>query len=277
MLGGKSIPFVLGGNDGCLANLGSGAIATGDAALTIGTSGAIRITTHNVKPDKAQRLFTYLLTKDRFITGGAINNGGITAEWLSRQIMNDETPKNPDLLLELAATAPAGSGGLLFLPYLLGERAPMWDANARGILFGLNQQHTKAHIARAAIEGVCFAMRSVLEAIEETGEPVKRIFVSGGFTQSAFWVQTMADILGKQLIINNNTDASATGAAIIAMTAIGMLDDFAQSAQFFETTTSYHPQEKNLSRYNDLFAIFKAIYLNTKQEQAAISRLQKMG
>ena len=89
---------------------------------TIGTSGAVRMTAGEVHPDDAQRVFTYLLTKDIYITGGAINNGGIVAEWLSGMLLNDATPKDPDELLQLAATAPPGAGNLLFLPYLLGER-----------------------------------------------------------------------------------------------------------------------------------------------------------
>ena len=236
--------FVIGGNDGCLANLGSGVIAAQEAALTIGTSGAVRMTAKELKADDEQRLFTYLLTKDIYITGGAINNGGNIAEWLRRVLMNDDTPKDPDELLTLAQTAPAGAGNLLFLPYLLGERAPMWDAAAKGILFGLTQHHTKAHIARAAIEGVCFAMRSVIKAIEDVNGTINTVYASGGFTQSAFWLQTITDICGKEIKINNSSDASSIGAAIIGMYALGIIKNLSEATSFFSQPQSYHPNEE---------------------------------
>ncbi len=269
----QSVKFIVGGNDGCLANLGSGVISPGDASLTIGTSGAIRLTTDTIKPDAEQRLFTYLLTKDIYITGGAINNGGITMEWLSKIVMNGKSAKEPDELLQLAETSPAGANALLFLPYLLGERAPMWDANAKGVLFGLTQQHTKAHISRAGVEGICFALRSVMQAIEEVNEPIKRIYASGGFTQSHFWLQTMADILGKKIIIHNNADASATGAAIIAMYALGHIKNLSEAARFSEALQSYSPNTKTRNLYDSLFAIFQRLYPKLKDEFAQISKL----
>ena len=267
------IPFIVGGNDGCLANLGSGVISAGDASLTIGTSGAIRMTTNKRQPDVAQRIFTYLLTKDIYISGGAINNGGITLEWLSKTILNDATPKEPDEVLRLAATVPAGADRLLFLPYLLGERAPMWDAAAKGVLFGLTQQHTKAHIARATVEGICFALRDVMHATEETNGTINRIYASGGFTQSSFWLQVMADVLGKEIIINNSADASATGAAMIGMNALGWINDLSATAHFFTPQQTFSPDVSLHKTYTSLFLIFQSLYSKLKDSFVAISNL----
>lgn len=271
----QTISFVVGGNDGCLANLGSGVISPGDASLTIGTSGAVRMTINKPKQDEAQRTFTYLLTKDIYITGGAINNGGVTLEWLSKTLMNDATPTHPDELLTIAETAPAGADNLLFLPYLLGERAPMWDAAAKGVLFGISQQHTKAHIARAAVEGICFALRDVMEAIEETNGVIKIIYASGGFTQSSFWLQTMANILGKEIRVNKGADASATGAAVIGMYALKKINQLPDAMHFFSIQKTFYPDETVHEMYNSLFLIFQSLYQKLKGAFAAISTLKK--
>ncbi len=268
---GQSVSFVVGGNDGCLANLGSGVINAGDASLTVGTSGAVRMTTKTMRTDEKQRTFTYLLTKNSYISGGAINNGGVTLEWLSRTILHDNTPKEPDELLQLAETAPAGADNLLFLPYLLGERAPMWDATAKGVLFGITQHHTEAHIARAAVEGICFAMRDVLEATEDANGNIKTIFASGGFTQSQFWLQTMADIVNKKIVINNSADASATGAAIIGLYAMKYLTGLSDSTHFFKARKTYYPTASTKEKYDSLFAVFQTLYPKLKDSFAAIN------
>ncbi len=269
----KPLQFIAGGNDGCLANLGSGVIEHRNAALTIGTSGAIRMTANNAITDQKQRTFTYLLTKDIYITGGAINNGGITLEWLSKLLMNDVTPAEPDELLQLAQTSAAGANHLLFLPYLLGERAPMWDATAKGVLFGLTQQHTKADIARATLEGICFALRDVLKAIEEVNGTITTIYASGGFTKSTFWLQTMSDILSKEILLNNSADASATGAAIIGLYALGYIKNLEESKKMFAVQQTFFPQASTQEIYGSLFSIFQSLYPKLKEEFTAISKL----
>ncbi len=267
--------FITGGNDGCLANLGCGAIATGDAALTIGTSGAVRMTGATVKPDKQQRVFTYLLNEQVYITGGAINNGGIVLEWFDK--LFSEESEEPDIsrVLQLAATAPAGAGGLLFLPYILGERAPMWDAAAKGTFIGLNNQHTKAHLARAAIEGICFAMRSVVQAIEDTNGSIRNLYASGGFIKSAFWLQLLADILGKKIIVNNSADASATGAAIIGFYATGIMKDINGATTFLKAEAIYEPTQNLQKQYDPLYAIFRSLYPALKEAFEKINEMQR--
>ncbi len=268
-----TIVFIAGGNDGCLANLGSGVLSSGDASLTIGTSGAIRLTTGHPKPDDAQRLFTYLLTRDIFVTGGAINNGGITLEWLSGIITNDDTPKQPDDLLQLAEKAPAGSDKLLFLPYLLGERAPMWDAAAKGVLFGLTQQHTKEHIARATMEGICFAMRNVMVAIEEVNGNIKTIYASGGFTQSSFWLQMMADVLNKTITVNNSADASSTGAAIIGLYSMGYIRNLSELNHGFAVQKTFTPNASAVEIYQSLFPVFQSLYVKLKDDFVSLDEI----
>ncbi len=265
----QPLQFVVGGNDGCLANLGSGVIEHGEASLTVGTSGAIRMTTQQFCIDEKERTFIYLLTKDIYIRGGAINNGGITLEWLNEII----STKDIQELLQTAQTSLPGANRLLFLPYLLGERAPMWDAAVKGVLFGLTHQHTKADIARATVEGICFAMRDVLHAIEEVNGTITSIYASGGFTKSQFWLQTMSDVLGKEIRMNNSADASATGAAIIGLYALGYIKNLQESKKLFSVQQTFYPDASTRNTYDSLFSIFQSLYPKLKDEFVAISQV----
>ncbi|MGB3615941.1 MAG: gluconokinase, partial [Elainellaceae cyanobacterium] len=146
------VPVVVGASDGALANLGVGA-APGEVTVTVGTSGAVRALVAAPQTDPQERLFCYALTENRWVVGGATNNGGIVLRWVRDHLADAEVdtahllqtdPYN--ILTRIAATVPAGSGGLFFHPYLAGERSPLWDANARGSFFGLALHHTKAHM-----------------------------------------------------------------------------------------------------------------------------------
>ncbi|WP_225624294.1 FGGY-family carbohydrate kinase [Thermoanaerobacterium thermosaccharolyticum] len=138
-------PFVIGASDGCLSNLGVNAIKPGNAAVTIGTSGSIRIMSDKPKCDEKERVFSYVLTENHYVVGGAVNNGGIALRWFIDNFASDEVEMAKklsidiyDYVIEKASEVPAGSLGLLFLPYILGERAPYWNANAKGAFFGIN-------------------------------------------------------------------------------------------------------------------------------------------
>lgn len=210
-------PFVIGGSDGCLAQLGSGAMDEGHATLTIGTSGAVRMAGQQPLTDAQARLFTYLLTDDVYITGGATNNGGVVLQWLVRDFLQKPLSALNDLVNEALLTDP---GRLLCLPYLLGERAPVWNSHASAAFIGIQPQHTPAHFTRAVLEGICFALYSIKTALMETAGPVRKISVSGGFTSSPGWIQLLADIFGQDMYLQQESDASALGAIILAARAL---------------------------------------------------------
>jgi gluconokinase len=227
-------PFVLGGSDGCLANLGAGLLAGEErrrAVLTIGTSGALRMAVDRPAPDAAMRTFCYALGPEQFVIGGATNGGGLPLRWLRDnfpQLHLDltgaagSTGEPYDALAALAAQAGAGAGGLLFHPYLAGERAPLWNADARASFIGLNFSHGPAHLVRAVMEGVLFNLATVLGVLEElAGGPVDEIVAGGGFAHSAFWVQMAADLFGRPLVLSANPETTAQGAALLALQAMG--------------------------------------------------------
>lgn len=254
--------FIIGAGDGCCANLGSGVTQPGVAALTIGTSGAVRIT--GVKPvdNYTAMTFNYLLNEKTFISGGAVNNGGIAVDWLLKNFMGKTTltAADYDALFKTIDAVPAGSDGLLFLPYLYGERAPIWDANASGAYLNIHAQHTQAYFLRAALEGICYALNDVLTSLEASSAPIHQLNVSGGFITSQVWMQLLADITRKKLALLQLEDASAMGAIYLAMEAIYPKTALPQIAN----SKVIEPNREKHKHYAKTFRIFKQLYPDIK-------------
>jgi gluconokinase len=228
---------VAGATDGVLANLGVGAVAPDVGAVSLGTSGALRAVRPRPRVDDAGRLFCYALTDDRWVLGGAVNNGGSAVRWASGALappapgpMGVDADARDERLTEEAATAPVGSGGLLCLPYLLGERAPWWEPGLRGAYLGLRRDHTRAHLVRAVVEGVCQQLALVRDALTAGDVPLREVRATGGAVASELWVTTLASALDLPVRIAESPEGTALGACLLghhALGAIGDLDDAA--------------------------------------------------
>ncbi len=251
-------PFIIGAGDGCLANLGSMADKPGIAAITIGTSGAVRIASRKPLPNNGTMTFSYILDKDTYICGGPINNGGIAMQWWLKNISPKPTGDDYNRLFEEIGKIPAGAAGLLFLPYLTGERAPIWDSASCGNFFGIGLQHTQAHFSRAILEGICYALNDVLDAVQQNAEPIQQVNVSGGFTKADVWVQTLADITGKKMVISQSEDASAIGAGFMALKNIGLIDKYPSHPS--PDAKIFHPNALNLGVYKNGFKTYRELY-----------------
>ena len=260
------VPFVLGASDGAMANLGSGIINAVNAAITIGTSGAVRITSNKYLIDKKQRLFCYYISDGFYITGGAVNNGGIVLQWLVEKVFQEDfkDEKKLNRLLNAAFKIKPGAEGLIFLPYILGERAPVWDENAKGCFIGLTAMHTNLHFAKAVLEGICYSVVEVMQALEETSGPVKNIYLSGGIIKSEKWVQLLADISGKKIMVNEAADASALGAAFIGMKAIGSVKKINQAKIFLKNVKTTVPNAARHRAYKNYLKIYNSLYKKLK-------------
>jgi gluconokinase len=254
----KNIPFLTGASDGCLANLGSGVLLPGEAALTIGTSGAIRRTIQKPVVDKNLRLFTYYLAENLFVQGGATNNGGNALQYWVRQHLPAAGDFNK--IVETAFTVSAGCDGLVCLPYFFGERAPVWDADAKPVFSGAGGIHTNLHFIRAIMEGICFTFKQLLHALDENENPIDYIYASGGFIQSKQWVQLMADILQRKIIISNTADASAMGAVFLGMRAMNLIPDLKGIKKFIVQEEIFLPSALSAETYNRNFELFKHLY-----------------
>jgi gluconokinase len=248
-------PIVVGASDGVLANLGVNAVAPGVAACSIGTSAAIRGIVRTPRVDEQGRVFCYVLVPGRWVVGGATNNGGNVLRWLARVAGADLD--DPDAgLTELAATVPPGAEGLLMLPYLSGERAPRWAGDPYGAFLGLTQRHTRAHLARAALEGVCLQLALVLEAMQVAGLELAELRATGGFARSPFWRQLLADVLGTPIGFPASEQGSAAGAALLGHVALGHLRSVDEAAALVRVTEVVHPDPDAARFYRRLLPAF---------------------
>ncbi len=267
-----NLKIIPGASDGCLANLGTNSIHLNELSLTIGTSGAVRRIVTGPKSDPEQRIFNYVLTDNRVVIGGATNNGAVLLQWFER-IFGKQTGSNSIYEdVEKACQKDSTSNGPIFLPYILGERAPIYDSLARGVFFGLNIQHEPIHLLRSLIEGICFSLLSIANSLKEVSGDYEVIFASGGFIRSSGWVQLLADIFGKQVKVVAQDDASAIGAARLAFEALGIEE------KFFEKQNEeviYYPNPKVYESYQKKFEIFLSLYRNLKQDFYNLSKLER--
>jgi gluconokinase len=160
-----------------------------------------------------------------WVVGGAISNGGAVIRWAGRSLAPDieaaAGAAGPDAaVLDLAASVPAGSDGLVMLPYLVAERAPLWDPDLPGALLGLRRRHTRAHIVRAAVEGVCLQMRLILDQVDAV-DAVSSVLATGGAFRSALWREVMAAALDRPLQVVGGAEGTALGAAALGLFALG--------------------------------------------------------
>ncbi|WP_080238763.1 gluconokinase [Spirosoma rigui] len=248
------VSLVIAASDGCLANLGAGAIKAGTATLTIGTSGAIRQTVRKPIRDEQGRLFCYILDDDHYVVGGPTNNGGNVLEWATEKLTRLDT----EAVLAEAEAIPAGSDGLLFMPYLQGERAPLWDASARGAYLHVDWQHTQAHFARAALEGVLFNLLSINQLLVDYTGPARVIHANGGFAQSRFWVQMLADMAGIPVRLNASNESGSMGAILLTMKAVGLVSSLDEAAERVAFGDTFQPDPLRHRTYLDAFKTWQA-------------------
>lgn len=265
--------FVIGASDGCCANLGSHVTDPGMAALTIGTSGAVRVTGASPVYNYQAMTFNYRLDRDTFVSGGAVNNGGIAVDWLLKKFL-DQKQLNADSyagLFKTIDTIPSGSEGLMFLPYLYGERAPIWDAHSSGSFLNIKPQHGQAHFLRAALEGICYALNDVVVTLEKASSiEIKQISISGGFITSTTWTQILADITGKKLVAIQEEDASAMGAIYLAMETL--YPDHELPAT--HGSVLVEPNAGNHKRYSKTFPLYKKLYTDLKDSMELLNQVK---
>ena len=247
--------LVIGGGDGALANLGTGAMKKGRMSLTIGTSGAVRLPSDKPYIDVEMRTQCYHLVDNQYLTLGAVNNGAIILQWLKEAIL--QTDESFDALILQAQTVSAGSNGLIFVPYLLGERAPIWDASAQGTLLGITINHTKAHVVRATLEGILFGLLSITEILIPNKKEREKtvIMASGGFTKNDVWLQIAADIFQMKIVVSQKIEGSAWGAVLIGFKAL-----YIESKQHDIEEKIFLPNKNNQLIYQENFRKFSKVY-----------------
>ncbi|RJE88764.1 gluconokinase [Paenibacillus sp. 1011MAR3C5] len=274
--------FIIGANDGVLSNLGVAAIDPGVVAVTIGTSGAVRTVTDKPVTDPEGRVFCYALTENHWVIGGPVNNGGMILRWIRDELASAEveTAKRLgidayELLTGIAAKVPPGSSGLLFHPYLAGERAPIWNSNARGSYFGLGMHHKKEHMIRAAMEGVIMNLYTVLSALQELIGPPAHVLATGGFARSELWRQMLADVFDQEVTVPESFESSCLGAVVLGMYGQGEIASLSEVKGMVGGIHTHKPDAEAAKAYRKLLPLFAQLPRLLEEPYAAIASFQK--
>lgn len=260
-------PVVCGGGDFAAACLGAGAARPGSAAMMLGTAGNLLFP--GALSSDPRLLHTIHLTGSRgdpqpLPFGGVLAGGSLA--WFA-SLLGGESPEFYRQLDEAAAAVPPGSEGLIFLPYLMGERTPIWDPEARGAFIGLNSRHTRAHLYRAVLEGVAFAFRQIAELAGAAGTlqtatagPLQTITAIDGGARSPLWRSILASTLGLPVRQGSQRSGTALGSAFLAALGAGAVSSFDAIDDWVEVSGETPPDPAAASRYNHLFPIFQGLY-----------------
>ena len=209
--------------------------------------------------DRARHLFCYALTPGRWVVGGATSNGGVVLQWAGAALAPDLGEHAEGQLVALAEDVPPGSEGLLMLPYLLSERAPLWGAPESGAYVGLARHHGRGHLVRAALEGVCQQLALVLASLRDAGNDVREVRATGGFARSALWRQMLADVFDTAIGFATAHEGSAFGAALLGMEALGLVESIEVAAGLVAVDEVIVPDPEAAATYAQLRPTFVAV------------------
>jgi xylulokinase len=256
----EGIPVTAGGGDQAAGAVGVGAVEPGIIGLTVGTSGVIFATTPSALIELEGRLHAFChAAPGLWHFMGVMLSAAGSLQWY-RDTLAPET--SFDELLREAEGVPAGSEGLLFLPYLSGERTPHPDPLARGAFIGLTLRHSRGHMTRAVLEGVAFGLKDSFNLIRNAGlEQISQVRASGGGTKGALWRQILADVLESELVSVNTTEGGAFGAALLAGVGVGAWPDVATACrETIQITGKTAPNPENFTAYRDAYEIYQGLY-----------------
>lgn len=247
----ENVALFLGGGDGPLANIGSGANGLGDVNIDLGTSGAVRAAVDRPMFEKNGRLWCYAMQPGRWAYGGIVTNVGNAMQWLGSTL--GQSADAATHIGALAEGVPAGSGGVVCLPYLRKARAPHWDERLRGGFLGLSACHNLRHLARAALEAIAFDLAAILDlAAAAATAPEQSVVLTGGISKNRVVPQLLANVLDRTVVTPEHCEGSMAGAAIIGLRGVGLISDFAFEREHRETGTRHLPDPGEACFYRKL-------------------------
>ncbi len=264
----EGTPVVIGSGDGACATCGAGVVKKGDSYICLGTSTWMATASHEPFIDPQKRTFTFhTSTRDFTSPVEPCRRGGIIevvqgyAGGRGERCVRGSAIDVYDILNSKAGSVPPGSDGLVFLPYLMGERSPLWNADARGSFVGLSMVHRKAHMIRSVMEGVAYNMKIIADAFRELGMDFSLFRVIGGGARSRVWLQIFADILERPTATLNYADeATSIGAAIAGGVGIGLFDSIEQADRFIQIVDTIPPVTEHFAVHRRQYPIFRTAY-----------------
>ena len=264
------IPVVIGAADAPTGLLGAGVVDPATMLLSISTGSQVIVPARGVHPDPRGRTHTFCAAlepsaeRSGWFQMGATLAAGMAMRWLRDQVFNLRAPDAYDQISAWAGNAPVGARGLLFLPYLAGERTPHMDPKARGAFLGLTARHGSSEIARAVMEGITLAALDAYTILQEGGAAPDRIVMVGGGARSPFWRQMVADLFDLPVQALATADQAAMGAALLAAVGVRGLDPLATAATWANYGPPVDPKPARHARYQELLAIFRDAYHQTR-------------
>lgn len=263
------IPVVAGGGDGACAACGAGVVKEGDAYNYLGASSWIAIASKRPIYDPKLRTFTFHhLAPGLFMPTGTMQSAGLSYQWIRDNLATKEKELAKDLglspyeIMDLEVEKiPPGSENLIFLPYLLGERSPHWNPNARGVFIGITPRHTKAHLMRAVLEGVGFNLKIILEAFLSQGIEIREIRLIGGGGKSRLWSRILSNIFERDILrMEILEEATSLGSAIAGGVGVGIFSSLDVARELIKIRERFTPDEKDVEVYKRLYPVFIYAY-----------------
>lgn len=278
----ENTPVVGGAGDNAAAAIGTGVVRDKTAFTTIGTSGVVYAHSSRPKIDAGGRVHTCCCAvPGAWHVMGVTQGAGLSLKWFKDNFCQDYIEKAQergadvyDLINEAAASVPAGSERLIYLPYLMGERTPHLDADCRGVFFGLSAIHTKAHVIRAIMEGVSFSLNDCNDILQEMGIYVDQMLACGGGGQSPVWRQMLADMYGCSVGTISQTEGAALGAAILAGVGAGIFTSVESACDAIITGEAFtQPDAKTAEIYASYHKVYKQLYGDLKNTFKKLAKL----
>lgn len=276
-------PVVGGGGDQAAGAVGSGIVETGVVSSVVGTSGVVFAHADAPAVDAGLRVHTFChAVPGKWHTMGVVLSAGGSLRWLRDTLYTAEVqaqraggPDAYEAITREASGVRAGSEGLVFLPYLTGERTPYPDPNARGVFAGLTLRHTRAHMARAVLEGVAFALNDTFRIFEDIGVEITQVRASGGGARSPLWRQIHADVTGREHVTLNIDEGPALGVALLAAVGVGAFASVPDACRAaIKTASATEPNAEDHARYKRTNAVYRSLYPALKDQFAAIQSVE---
>jgi len=253
-------PVSAGGLDAACATLGAGVLHAGETQEQGGQAGGMSICIDKYNSDIRLILGSHVVPGKWLLQGGTVGGGGVI-EWFDREFGSGDFK----MLDALAAEIRPGSDGMVFLPYMNGERSPIWDMNARGVYYGVDFAKTKGHFVRSSLEGVALSLKHNLEIAEQAGASVKKLLAVGGAANSKLWTQIKSDVTGKPIAVPSSDTAATLGAALLAGVGTGIYKDFDEAVKStVKITKQYEPNHLNLEVYSEAYQVYLLLYKQLK-------------
>ena len=267
----EGTPVVAGGLDAACSTLGAGVVRAGQTQEQGGQAGGMSICIDQYCAD-SRLILGYHVVPNHWLLQGGTTGGGGALRWFEREFADFERRMAIEkggssfaFLDALAEQIPAGSEGVVFLPYLAGERSPIWDNEAQGVFFGLDYSKTRAHMVRALMEGVGYSLRHNLEIAASVGAKIDTLRATGGSANSRLWTQMKADITGKDIEVPDGELATPLGAAILAGVGVGVYRDFEDAVQkTVQVKRTHHKSSEHASAYDAWYDIYRKLYEQLK-------------